>query len=47
MRPIKAIAVVSKKNPKLSVMEIYSKKDKEDIAIEKDEMIVEVEIKHK
>lgn len=42
MRTLKAIAIVKKKNPRLNVMEIYSSKD--DVKVEKDEMMIEVEI---
>jgi hypothetical protein len=40
MRSLNAIAIVRKKNPKLSVLEIYSSKD--DVKIGKDEMIIKV-----
>ena len=43
IKTIKAFAVVNKKNPKIDPMDIY-KTDK-DLAITKDEQIIQVEIK--
>lgn len=45
MRPITAIAVVKKKNPRINILDIYPIKDKKDIRISKDEKIIKVEIK--
>ncbi len=40
IRPLTALAVVKKKNPRLNILQIYSKKD--DPKIGKDEMLVKV-----
>lgn len=45
MKPIKAIAVVSKKSPRLKVTEIYSMRDRREILLGKDERIAVVEIR--
>ncbi len=41
MKPLKAYAIVNKKNPKLKFLDIFPTKD---VNIAKDEKIIEVEI---
>ncbi len=45
LKPLKCFAIVKKENPKLDLNEVYKKVDIEGIHINKDEKIVEVEIK--
>lgn len=45
MKTLHAVAVVKKIRPILNVLQIYSKKDRKDLQITKDEVIVEIEIK--
>lgn len=47
MRPITAIAIVKKKNPRLTLKDIFSKDQAKDIRVEKDERKVVVEIREK
>jgi hypothetical protein len=44
MRPITAIAIVKRKNPRLNLKEIYSKQDAKEVKVEKDEVKVRVVI---
>jgi len=47
MKQIEAIAVVKKKNPKISLLDIYSKRDAKDIFVGKEEKKIVVVIMEK
>lgn len=40
-----ALAVVKRKNPSIDLLQIYSPKDRKDLMVGKDEMIIEVVIR--
>lgn len=42
IKPIQALAVVKKKNPRLKVLQIYSKKDDPKIGKDEEKVLVEI-----